>query len=114
MKPVFLDTVGLLAIWDADDQWHQPAVVAYGRLTAEKAVLVTTSYVIAECGNAAARRPYRQAVADFRRALEVRNQLIFPNSSDWLEACVRYEREREGAAGLVESAIICRDASPRA
>lgn len=25
MTPVFLDTVGLIAIWDEDDQWHSRA-----------------------------------------------------------------------------------------
>ena len=25
MNPVFLDTVGLLALWDEDDSWHDAA-----------------------------------------------------------------------------------------
>ena len=25
MTPIFLDTVGLLAVWDEDDQWHAAA-----------------------------------------------------------------------------------------
>jgi hypothetical protein len=32
MTPVFLDTVGLLAIWDIDDQWHNAAEGAYGQI----------------------------------------------------------------------------------
>jgi len=26
MTPVFLDSVGLIALWDKDDQWHDAAV----------------------------------------------------------------------------------------
>jgi hypothetical protein len=29
MTPVFLDTVGLIALWDKDDQWHGSAETAY-------------------------------------------------------------------------------------
>ena len=34
MTTVFLDTVGLLALWDQTDQWHDPAVAAFDRLVA--------------------------------------------------------------------------------
>ena len=32
MRVVFADTVGLLAIWDDRDQWHQQASVVYAEL----------------------------------------------------------------------------------
>lgn len=56
MSVVILDTVGLLALWDEDDQWHAHAVSAFARLAGEKTRLVTTTFVLLECGNAAARR----------------------------------------------------------
>jgi hypothetical protein len=28
MNPVFLDSVGLIAVWDTDDQWHAVADTA--------------------------------------------------------------------------------------
>jgi len=56
---VFLDTVGLLAVWDESDQWHRAAQACFSELLACRADLVTSSFILLECGNAAARRPYR-------------------------------------------------------
>ena len=32
-NPVFLDTVGLLALWDTADQWHALADAAFRTIT---------------------------------------------------------------------------------
>jgi hypothetical protein len=69
MRTVFLDTVGLLAVWDVADQWHGVAHTAFGTLLAARVRLVTTPLVLYECGNAAARKPYRADVALFRDEL---------------------------------------------
>jgi hypothetical protein len=34
MKPVFLDTVGLIALWDPTDQWHAVAAPVFAALLA--------------------------------------------------------------------------------
>jgi hypothetical protein len=34
MTDAFLDTVGLLALWDRSDQWHVMAEAAFSRLKA--------------------------------------------------------------------------------
>jgi predicted nucleic acid-binding protein len=70
MRTVFLDTVGLLALWDRSDQWHVAAETAYQLLTAGPVRLVTSTLILYECGNAAARRPYRDDVADLWAALD--------------------------------------------
>lgn len=62
VNAVFLDTVGLLAVWDASDQWHVAANAAYQRLLTQGRPLVVTDFVLLECGNAASRRPYRSRV----------------------------------------------------
>ena len=67
MIPVFLDTVGLLALWDADDQWHDQADAAFSDLLSQKSTFITTTFVLLECGNAAARRPFRKDVVDLWR-----------------------------------------------
>lgn len=36
MRTVLLDTVGLLAIWDEDDQWHSAAEPAFRQLMTER------------------------------------------------------------------------------
>jgi len=59
VKAVFLDTVGLLALWDVADQWHTDAEEAFASLVAERKSFISTTFIFLECGNAAARRPYR-------------------------------------------------------
>ena len=55
MSRVFLDTVGLLAVWDTSDQWHVAAADAFSRLKQAGSGVITTTFVLLECGNAAAR-----------------------------------------------------------
>ena len=55
MTSVFLDTVGLLAVWDVRDQWHD---AAFSQILEDGWFPITSSFVLLECGNAAARRPY--------------------------------------------------------
>jgi uncharacterized protein len=69
MRRVFLDSVGLLATWDTRDQWHVQADPVFEQLLREGALLFTTELVLAECGNAAARKPYRGRVEVLRRTL---------------------------------------------
>ena len=66
MNIVFLDTVGMLALWDEADQWHHDAERAFEEVTNKRLSLATTPFVLLECGNAAARRPYRGAVVEWR------------------------------------------------
>ena len=35
MNQVFLDTVGMIAVWDETDQWHAAAKAAYQQLLSE-------------------------------------------------------------------------------
>ena len=104
MSAVFLDTVGLLALWDRADQWHSAAEAAYARIVAERLPFMTTTFVLLECGNAASRRPYRSKVADLRRSLERRNELVIPTVEDWRKAWERYEHEEPNQAGIVDHA----------
>ncbi len=102
MNEVFLDTVGLIAVWDRRDQWHDAATAAFALLCAEGAVIITTTFVLAECGNALARTRLRQNPVDLRRSLETDGGLINPADADWHEAWVRYEAGHPGSPGLVD------------
>ncbi len=102
MNAVFLDTVGLLALWDRSDQWHDAAEAAYQQLLQQGAELLTTTYVLLECGNAAARRPYRQAVVRLWEAIEGTGALIVPLDEDWRQAWRTYARGAPGEAGMVD------------
>jgi uncharacterized protein len=99
---VFLDTVGLLVVWDVSDQWHSRAVGSYQLLLAEGRRLVTTNYVLLECGNAAARRPYRSRVEALRRALKHEGLLFDPTAEELEDAWSTYSRGAAGQAGIVD------------
>ena len=98
----FLDTVGLLALWDESDQWHGASKASLSKLLAERADLVTSSFVLLECGNAAARRPYRSAVSRLRKQMEISHRLIAPTAEDWQTAWLAYERGEADNAGIVD------------
>ena len=99
---VFLDTVGLLAVWDESDQWHSAAEACFSGLLGYRADLVTSSFVLLECGNAAARRPYRSAVSRLRKQMEAGHCLIMPTVGDWQTAWPEYESGKADSAGIVD------------
>lgn len=102
MMPVFLDTVGLLAVWDISDQWNAAADLAYRTVVERGRQLLTTSIILWECGNAAARRPYRGRVNALRQRLAEEGLLIDPTPADIVTAWAPYDRGEAGQAGIVD------------
>lgn len=102
MTAVFLDTVGLFAQWDTGDQWHALANAAYQQIVAQRRSVLTTTFILLECGNTAARRSFRSDVCALRRTLDLRNELIVPTEDDWKHAWVAYERGDAAQAGIVD------------
>jgi len=102
MTTVFLDTVGLLALWDLSDQWHDAADAAFHKIREDRSTVVTTAYVLLECGNAAARRPYRGEVNPLRESLEQRNEILAPTQGDWDSAWRAYHRGDAAMAGIID------------
>lgn len=102
MSRVFLDTVGLVALWDTDDQWHAAADAAYQQIVANRKSSITTTFVLLECGNTAARRTFHSDVCALRKALDLRNELLVPTNDDWLQAWAAYERGEAAHAGIVD------------
>jgi predicted nucleic acid-binding protein len=45
MTSVLLDTVGLIAVWDVDDQWHAAAENAYQRIISQRQRALTTTFI---------------------------------------------------------------------
>jgi predicted nucleic acid-binding protein len=102
MTPVFVDTVGFIALWDRNDQWHVAATHAASELAKRRVRLFTTTAVLLECGNAAARLPYRSAVVDSRQAFTERGDLLDPNEAEQELAWQAYNRGEAGEAGIVD------------
>jgi uncharacterized protein len=68
--------------------------------------LVTTNLVLLECGNAAARRPYRQRVNALRRALAAEGLVFDPTAEEMERAWAAYDRGEAGQAGIVDHVSI--------
>jgi uncharacterized protein len=99
---VFMDTVGLLALWNADDQWHGAAEKAFTKIAQAETTLLTTTYVLLECGNAAARSGIRTEVDRLREQFELADTLIWPTTTDWQQAWAAYRRGGADSAGIVD------------
>jgi predicted nucleic acid-binding protein len=103
VRTVFLDTVGLLAVWDVTDQWHAAAEPVFQSLIKDRVRLVTTSLVLYECGNAAARKPYRVVVGDvFRQELQQFGDLLEPRAAEVDQAWDEFTRGAIGSAGIID------------
>ena len=63
---------------------------------------MTTSFILLEWGNMAARRPYRNEVSVLRKKQELREELIVPTEQDWHVAWDAYDRGEAGQAGIVD------------
>jgi hypothetical protein len=85
---------GWFAGWNRSDQWHLGAKRAMDNVIASGPVqFSSTSFILLECGNAAARRPFRREVDLLRQRLEAQNQLILPTeATSW--AALRFTRRR--------------------
>lgn len=102
MTGVFVDTVGLLALLDEDDQWHQLAEKAWRASLASGFVPYTSTFVMLECGNAVSRRDSRTQVDTIRQRFEHARRLIWPTDDEWREAWKIYASRRPGDAGIVD------------
>lgn len=102
MRTIFLDTVGLIALWDRRDHWHQAAQTALAAVDLPSARLVTSSFVLLECANHAARKPYRVEVVRLRDELGVAGDLFEPLAEEVRDAWEVYAREQSGEAAVVD------------
>lgn len=102
MNSVFFDTVGLLALWNVDDQWHSQAETAFRQLQSAPFRLITTPYVLIEYGNAAARTAFRSDVFELRNELVAHGNLLSPTVHEEQTAWSAYTRGEAGSAGIVD------------
>jgi predicted nucleic acid-binding protein len=102
MKRVFLDTVGLIAIWDSTDQWNAVAEMAMLELMKSSIATITTDQILMECGNASSRRPYRCEVNALRKKLKEGGKLFQPTEAEMEQAWEAYDRQEAAGAGIVD------------
>ena len=68
-ESVFLDTVGLIAVLNRDDEYHRSAATVFSRIGETGRTVVTTNLVLGELGNGLARTPLREEVGWLIRQL---------------------------------------------
>ncbi len=70
MTSVFLDTSGLIALVNTDDQWHRRAEIVWAELSDSGADLITTSLVLIELADGLSRVHHRGLAMQLVDALE--------------------------------------------
>lgn len=101
MNGVFLDSAGLIALWNRRDQWHEAATRAFDAIESGT-VFIITSYILAETANAFARSDLRHRLVLLADELNARGNLIFPTDSDWNEAWAAFGGGYPGAPSLTD------------
>jgi predicted nucleic acid-binding protein len=102
VRRILLDTVGLLALVNRNDQWHAAAQAAYASHQLSQSDFIATSYITAEACSAASRTPLRARVASIVREMSDDNRLIYPTKDEYLSALDEYEQSQPYGASLVD------------
>lgn len=102
MRNVFLDTVGLLAVKERSDQWHEVAWAAMLDFSSSNTRTWSSDLVMLECGNASARKPFRDDIVAIRRDLIELGTLAKPTDAEVDAAWDAYDKRFAGGAGIVD------------
>lgn len=102
MKRILMDTVGFLALWNSKDPWHDAAQNVFSNLTRQGVDFATTSLIMLECANAAARTRFRNDVVEIRRQFSIDGKLEYPTEAEMDAAWEAYARGEATEAGLVD------------
>jgi hypothetical protein len=102
MNAIFIDTAGFLALWNARDQWNERATEVFVDLMGRGEDFCTSSYIMLECGNAAARQPFRRDVIEVREQFLADGKLIIPGADDEAAAWKVFARGHAADAGIVD------------
>lgn len=89
-NPIFIDTSGFKAVVDNNDEFHQKAVKIWQKLKEEKAVLITSNYILdetftllrARCGIKTALR-FKQILAKSSRVVKVVRVTLADEAAAW-------------------------------
>lgn len=95
MNTVFLDTSGLIAVVNADDQWHDQAESVWRDLIGQQVPLLLTSLVLIEIGDGLSRIHHRQLAIELYDRLHHSSRVeIVPATQDVEAQGWRLFRER--------------------
>ena len=113
MNRVFLDTSGLIAVVNADDQWHAAAETVWRELLAYGTQLATTSLVLIELGDGLSRIHHRQLAIRIYDSLHAawRIEIVRTTSDDEKRAWQLFRQTGDKEWGMTDcvSMIVMRD-----
>jgi predicted nucleic acid-binding protein len=113
VNPVLLDTSGLIAVVNADDQWHGIAEQVWQGLLASGAPLLTTSLILIEIADGLSRVENRGLAIDIcdRLRTSPRVETIQVTPQDETRAWELYRQRGDKQWGMTDcvSMIVARD-----
>lgn len=96
---VLVDSAGFLALWDATDEHHEPALRLQGQLTRTRRAFLTTEYIVDETATLLRLRHSHTAAADFLETVErsesLRLEWITPERFHAASALFRRHADKE-------------------
>ena len=100
----FLDASGLIAMISDRDARHSEAKAVWRRLVRGGEPLLTTTFVLLECGNGMSRRRYRTQAVRLRQLLITSPQIdvVRPSVVQEAEAWERFGRRRDKEWGITD------------
>ncbi len=102
--PLFIDTGYVYALINARDQWHDKAMEWRQKISAEKSLLLTTEFILAEIADGLAAVTFRQAAFQTIRVLATSPLVqLIPASSELFQAGLAlYESRADKDWGLTD------------
>jgi uncharacterized protein len=106
LKPFFLDTAYIYALFNKRDQWHQKAVEWQRRIEAEKIPLITTQFILIEIANGLSAVKFRQDAIKIIHILEESSlvEIVAATSELFALALALYEQRDDKDWGLTDCA----------
>lgn len=101
---VFLDTVGLVAVLNKDDEYHLQAKDVFASFGRNQRSVVTTDFVLGEVGNLLARTKLREDVLWLINELNENEatEVVYVDKRLFLEGAKLYDARGDKAWGLVD------------
>jgi uncharacterized protein len=111
---VFVDTVALLALINADDELHRRTVEVYNELSRDRAPLLTTEWVLAEFLNGASSLPMRAGALALHAALRASSRVTIVEVShdSWERGLALYAARSDKEWSFVDCASMA-ECEPR-
>lgn len=103
-KECFVDSVGWIALLNADDELHKTVDQEYKLLIKSNRKLITSTAVLNEVANSLSKPKYRKTVIEFHKRLQSSSsiEIIFVDKELWFSGWRFYENRFDKAWSLTD------------